>query len=142
MSSDNVEIVRGLYEAWNRGEESAALELIDPEIEVEVVSTDTVEFAGTYRGHTGLRKMLAAFWDYFDDPRVQVEECIPAGNDVIAAVHFYARGQTSGAEVDMRRGQVWTLRDGKVVRWRLFASKRDALEAVGLRERADTLTDD
>jgi hypothetical protein len=47
---------------------------------------------------------------------------------------FYARGKTSGAEVDMRRGQVLTLRDGKVVRWRLFRTKEEALEAVGLSE--------
>jgi ketosteroid isomerase-like protein len=138
MSPENVEIVRGLYEAWARGDKSY-LELADPEIEVEVVSTDTVEFAGAYRGHAGLRKMLAAFWDFFDDPRVEVDECIPVGDEVVVAVHFYARGKRSGAEVDMRRGQVWTLRDGKVVRWRLFASWRDALEAVGLRDQEQIL---
>ena len=142
MSPENVEIVRGLYEAWKPGEESAALELVDPDIEVEVLSTDAVDSAGTYRGHAGLRSMLAAFWDYFDDPRVEVEELVPTDDEVVAAVHFYGRGKTSGAEVDIRRGHVWTLRDGKAVRWRLFASRRDALEAVGLRERADTLSDD
>jgi ketosteroid isomerase-like protein len=141
MSPENVEIVRGLYDAWARGDESAFLELFDPEIEVEVVSTDTdtVDFAGTYRGHAGLRTMLAGFWDFFDDPRVEVDECIPVGDEVIVAVHFYARGKRSGAEVDMHAGQVWTLRDGKAVRWRLFASRRDALEAVGLRDQEQIL---
>ena len=141
MSPENVEIVRGLYETWNRGEESAFWELIDPDIEVEVLSTDAVDSAGTYRGHAGLRSMMAAFWDYFDDPRAEIEECIRSGDEVIVAVHLYGRGKTSGAEVDLSRGHVWTLRDGKAVRWRLFASKRDALQAVGLRESADTSTD-
>jgi len=30
--------------------------------------------------------------------------------------------------------QVWTLRDGLVVRWRVFETREAALEAVGLRE--------
>ncbi len=141
MSSENVEIVRRLNTAWARGEESAALELVDPEIEVEVVSAGLIEFPGTYRGHDGLRKMLAAFWDSFENPRVEIEECIPIGDEVVVALHFYARGKTSGAEVDMRRGQVWTLRNGKAVRWRLFTTRREALEAVGLREPADSVTD-
>ncbi len=62
--------------------------------------------------------MLAAFWESFEDPRVEVEECIPTGDEVVVALHFYAREKTSGAD-DQRRGQVWMLRNGKAVRWRL-----------------------
>ena len=140
MPPDNVEILQRLFEAWNRDDGSVALESIDPEVEVEV--STPFELQGTHRGHAGLREWLAAFWDYFDSPRAEIEECVPTGDDVVVEVHFYARGKTSGAEVDMRRGQVWTLRDGKVVRIRHFISRREALEAVGLLEPADSLTDD
>jgi ketosteroid isomerase-like protein len=34
----------------------------------------------------------------------------------------------------MRFGVVWTLRDGKVVQGREYATREAALEAVGLRE--------
>jgi ketosteroid isomerase-like protein len=36
--------------------------------------------------------------------------------------------------LDMRIGQLWTFRDGKVVRYEAFDSWKQALEAAGLRE--------
>jgi uncharacterized protein len=136
---DNVEVVRRLFEAWNRRDYSAALALIDPEVEVEV-SASGLELQGTQRGHAGLTEWMAAFWDNFDSPRAEIDEYVANGDDVVVTAHFYGRGKTSGAEVEMRRGQVYTLRDGKVVRWRHFTSRLEALEAVGLP--ADSLTDD
>jgi hypothetical protein len=52
------------------------------------------------------------------------------------AVRISGRGKRSGVEIeiDMPLWQVWTLRDGKAVRWRIFRSKQEALEAAGLRE--------
>jgi hypothetical protein len=49
-------------------------------------------------------------------------------------VRFSGRGKRSGLEIDMPAWQVWTLRDGKVVGWRIFRTKRQALDAAGLRE--------
>jgi len=47
---------------------------------------------------------------------------------------YVARGKASGVEVDARGGHVWTLRAGRVVRWQVFGTKQEALEAAGLRE--------
>ena len=40
----------------------------------------------------------------------------------------------SGAEVEMRDWQVFTLREGMIVRYGLFATREQALEAAGLSE--------
>jgi ketosteroid isomerase-like protein len=132
MSQENTEIVRRLYEVWNRSGGVPALELIDPEIEVEAV--DDTDLGGAYRGHAGFSKLLEATWGNFEDHRTEVEECLPRGDDVFVAVHYYGRGKGSGAEVDARGWQVWTLRDGKAVRWRIFSTRNEALEAAGLSE--------
>jgi ketosteroid isomerase-like protein len=50
MSQENVEIVRALFDRWNRGETAAALELIDPEIEVEA-TIRLFDVDEVYRGH-------------------------------------------------------------------------------------------
>ena len=42
------------------------------------------------------------------------------------------RGRTSGVELDVPMGFVWTLRDGKVVRAKSFSEQADALRAAGL----------
>jgi ketosteroid isomerase-like protein len=46
-------------------------------------------------------------------------------------LHQRAVGKASGAPVDIHIGQVWTLRNGKAVRWRIYKSKAEALSAVG-----------
>jgi ketosteroid isomerase-like protein len=135
MSQENVEVVRRLYESWNRGDYSAALDSIDPDIQVDVAD-DRVDFAGTYRGHAGAWEMMGSFWGEFENPHAWIEEAIPAGSHVVVAVRISGRGKRSGVEIeiDMPLWQVWTLRDGKAVRWRIFRSKQEALEAAGLRE--------
>jgi ketosteroid isomerase-like protein len=132
MSRENVEIVQRLYEAWNRSGGVPPLEFIDPRIEVEIPGG--LVNGGTFRGHAGLTEVLEAFWDYFEEHRIEVEECIPAGDDVVVTVRYYGRGKTSGVAVDMRHWHVWTWCDGKAVRWRVRNTRGEALEAVGLRE--------
>jgi uncharacterized protein len=158
MSQENVEIVRGLYEAWNRGDLEApfreagygidsgrtppaselekfsdVLALVDSEVEVEIPPGGLL--GGPYRGHEGLLKLLVEFWGQFDERRSELKECIPAGPDrVITTVLNHARGKESGVEVEMWHHHVWSLRDGKVVRWQMFLSRKEALEAAGLSE--------
>ena len=131
MSQENVEVVRGLYEAWNRSGGVFRLEYVDPGIEVEFVGGI---FDGSYRGRAGLLKALESFWGPFEETRIEVEDCFPTGDDVVVTVRYYGRGKTSGVETDLRGWHVWTLRDRKVVRWRVLGTRREALEAVGLRE--------
>jgi ketosteroid isomerase-like protein len=132
MSQENVKLVRALYEAWNRGAGPSALDLIDPEIEVNAEVGGL--FDGTYRGYAGLGELLQSFWSNFEDYRTEVEQCMPAGDHVMVEVHHRARGKTSGAAVDMRQWQVWTFRDGRALRWRLMRSRQEALESAGLSE--------
>lgn len=124
-----MEIVRRLIEAWNRGDYAAALDSLDPEIEVDV--TYGADFDGTYRGHAGVTEMLEAFWVGFEGPGIEIEEAMPAGGAVVVGVRFYGRGKRSGIEIDAPAWHAWRLREGKAVRWQLFRTKQEALEAAG-----------
>jgi ketosteroid isomerase-like protein len=126
----NVEIVRNLYEAWNRGDTPSALALIDPEIEVEKTQGGFNE--GTYRGHAGLSQVLQDFWDQFEFDRSEVKEYMDAKGDVLTAVIHHGRGKGSGIEVEMWHWNLWTLRDGKIVRLQLFLDRAEAMRAAGL----------
>jgi ketosteroid isomerase-like protein len=132
MSQENVELVEALYDAWNTSGGKPPLELIDPEIVVEV--RDGRFLDGTYVGHAGLVELLEAFWSAFKDHRIDVEALLPAGDEVVVTVHYYGRGSSSGVAVNLRAWHVWQWRDGKAVRWRVIATREEALEAVGLSE--------
>ena len=51
-----------------------------------------------------------------------------------SALHVIGKMADSEAEIDMRVGIVYTVRDGQIVRGREYATREEALEAAGLRE--------
>jgi ketosteroid isomerase-like protein len=63
-----------------------------------------------------------------------VEDLIDAGESVLLVVHETMRGKSSGVPAGHRYCQVWTFRDGPIVRGTSYSSKGDALEALGMRE--------
>jgi ketosteroid isomerase-like protein len=77
----------------------------------------------------------AALWTGpFDEWGYEVGEVIDAGDSVVAQIHQWGRGKGSGAGVESRFWQAWTISDGKIVRATHHSEKAEALEAAGLPE--------
>ena len=125
MSQANVEVVRSIYRAWSSNE--SARDLIDPELEY-VNPTYAVE-SGTRHDRGALREIRKVYPDF----RVEPERFVDAGEDIV--VIGVARGTSaSGLETQWRQGYIWTVRDGRAIRFRWFNDPKEALEAVGLAE--------
>jgi ketosteroid isomerase-like protein len=129
MSQENVEIVRRAFEASRRGDNEAALALYDPEVTLH----HHVD-GGVYRGLTGVRAFFGDWFTTWDELTYDAEEWIDAGDDVIAALYVRARGRHSQVPVERREWHVWTLREGKLWRLRIYATKTEGLKAAGLSE--------
>ena len=133
MSRENVELVeRVLKQA--RDDPTAFLEIVDDEARWEVSALDLPEGGGPYRGKAGVseffRRWVGGFtgWDY------EVDQLIDAGDSVVIHLRQWGRGKGSGVPVTDDFWQVWTIREGKLIRRTRFPDKAAALEAVGLRE--------
>jgi ketosteroid isomerase-like protein len=120
MSEENVEIVRRFL---NAGDEEA-LTYADPGI-----VWNTIEELPT-RGHDAVRASLTHWKADWDDYKVMPEEFEDLGDRVVATVRLRGRGRGSGVEIDARFYDVYTLRDGKIVRMDQFTDRSEALEAV------------
>jgi ketosteroid isomerase-like protein len=126
MSQENVNLVRRIYAAWEQQESAKAF--IDDA--VEYVNPPYAVERGTRYG----RKSFAAVRDTYDQFDVRIEEFVDAGEDVVVLAWFEARGRGSGVEVEGEHGYVWTVRDGKAVRFKWFQHHAEALEAAGVSE--------
>src|SRR5690348_9646287 len=131
MSQDNVEIVRGSYEAYVAGDMESALTALDPEIEIY---DHDIPDSGEYRGVEGMFRWLADWETSWESWRWDAEEFVDAGERVVAVLRVHAKGRGSGADVERLDGAVWTLQNGKCIRLDYYGSKHEALEAVGRRE--------
>jgi ketosteroid isomerase-like protein len=129
VSQENVEIVRRAFEASTRRDNEAALALYDPEVTFHHQVDGSV-----YRGLTGVREFFRDWLAAWSELSYDAEEWIDAGDDVVAALHVQARGRHSEVPVERREWHVWTLREGKLWRLRIYATKAEALEAAGLSE--------
>jgi len=132
MSRENVEIVRKVFDTFNREGLEAALTYFDPEVQ-SLGPPEWLE-EHLYKGHDGMRKIASVWAENFDEYRLDVERLIDVGDEVV--VLLYQRGRIKGRTdtIEQPIGYEWQLRNGKAVRVQVHFSWEAALEAVGLSE--------
>ena len=131
MSTENIDTLRELLEAFNSGDLERIFGLLHPDFEVEVPPALSAE-PDTYRGHDGARRYFESFWDTMDEIRFRPERFWDAGESVVVAMRLTAKGRRTAIAVEQRFAQVWEFRDGKAARARTYASDTEALKAAGL----------
>jgi ketosteroid isomerase-like protein len=134
MSQENVEIVREAFESFLGGDEEKTAQLLDPE----------VEFHGTVGGLQegqiahGQSEIDQTFesedLEAWEERRLEPEEFIDAGDDVVVLLHEYRRGKGSGVELETETAVVVAVSGGRVVRIQGYKDRGAALEAAGLRK--------
>jgi ketosteroid isomerase-like protein len=138
VASDNVEIVRQLYErvlAASRMEDAATAQIVpqffDPEVLVRQMSR-LLDTAGDFHGYRGLAESAREFVRAFAGMGF-VPEQIQAAGDQVATVALYRRtARQSGAPFEGRVCHLFTLRNRGVVRFEVFDEPADAFRAAGL----------
>jgi ketosteroid isomerase-like protein len=145
MSQENVEMVRAVLEAYQRpegmaGVASGDLDLgwVDPDVEWDASRLGEMipDLAEVYRGHEGVRTYWRRWFDAWSGLEFEVQDVLDAGDDVVALLRNQRQwGRRSGICTELPPyAQVFTIRNGKLTRWRTFPDQASALEAVGLSE--------
>ena len=134
MSKENVEIVRDLLEAFRRRDHERAFDFYDPHIVWE--HHDDSQLSGVYHGHEGVRSYWREWLSAWRDLQFEIQDVRDTGDEVVALIRKQRQvGRHSGIETEMSPyGIVFTIRGGKVVRWRFYLDQASALEAAGLSE--------
>ncbi len=130
MSHENVKIVRRAiaYEYYGVGDRAEAQAIFDPKVVLNPMDE------APSSGFDAMRADMERWASSFDELDVTIEEIIDAGDQVIVVAHHRGRGRASGAEVDTRFYEVYTLREGKISRVDEYTERGEALEAAGLSE--------
>jgi len=135
MSRENVELVRQMYDAWEKGDFSQHPEVWDPEVRsgrVMSADTDGVGLAGEWQGLDGLVANVRLWLDAWQDLRVEATEFLDGGNTVVALTRQTGRALGSGLPLDREMADVWEIRDGRVIAVHFYWDRDIALAAAGL----------
>jgi uncharacterized protein len=134
MSRQNEQVARRAYDAFSRGDFEALAALLHPEVEFESLLLEME--AGSYRGLEGAREYFESVREVFPDWSVEITRLDDFGDRVVIESRSVATGKGSGVRTEQRFWQVAALRDGRIIWWKFFRSRNEALEAVGLDERS------
>ena len=139
MSQENVHIIRRANEALNRGDIVGMAEFFAPNV-VYFEREAYLDTPPVVRGREACVEAMSHFIEAFSDFNAELEELMDAGDCVVTVTHWRGSGAGSGASVDLREVIAWRFQEGLAIEGRVFATKQDALEAVGLSEQ-DAHTD-
>jgi uncharacterized protein len=128
MFQEDVERLRGAYQAFNEGGVEAILERLGSTFQVR--DRESSPDRETRHGREGIKQLFDSYMEAFDALHLEPEEFIDAGDQIVVTLHQWIRGKGSGAEVFGRIAHVWTMREGAVLGLRIFGDKERALEAL------------
>jgi ketosteroid isomerase-like protein len=130
MSSGDVEVVRRIIDALNRGDVDGAMDATSSDCEVDWSNSRGV-LKGVYHGRDEARELWKSFLEVWASVRWEVREFVDMEDGrVVIASEFQTRGDASGVEVAARGASLWTIRDGEAAAVKLYQSKAEALEAA------------
>jgi ketosteroid isomerase-like protein len=131
MSEQNVELYRRGIEAFNRRDLDAFLALADPDV---VGMSRVLAIEGkSYRGHEGTREWWQDLLGVFPGFTIEIVTVRDVKDLTIAELRNSAHAEGSGALAEL----VWQVsewRNARVIRWQIYDSEQEALEAAGLSE--------
>lgn len=127
-----MEIVKEFTRRFAAGEDVTS-EYFDPEI-VWDTSASGLPSASVYHGHQGVRRFFRDWLAPWDDYEIELSDCIDAGDAVAIVFRQAGTGRGSGVRIESDFFAVYELEGSQVVRFRLFESREQALEAAGLSE--------
>ena len=122
------EALSAAFEQFAQGDFRSATRLYDPA--VEWVEHRGVPGGGEFGGFDQVRQGFRGWLSSWERYRLELIELLDRGDGYFAAVRGSGRGAMSGAYAEDLFFQVWTFRDGRIVRIENFAERDEALQAL------------
>jgi ketosteroid isomerase-like protein len=138
MPHANVDLVRSICAAWERGDYGAA-GWAHPEIEFVIADGPA---PASWRGLAGMAEGYGGFLSAWEDVRTKADAyCGPDGERVLVFLDPSGRGKRSGLDLGKMRtkaANLFHVRDGKVTRLVLYIDRERAFADLGLAPETDS----
>ncbi len=133
MSEKNIDVVRSIYAAWERGDFTMG-EQFDPELEFVAADGAETGTAGLQETAEGVRDFLSRWEDF----RLHADEYREVDDTrVLVLDHRSGRAKVSGLDLMQMRtegARLFDIRDGTVTKLVVYLDRHSALADLGLAE--------
>jgi ketosteroid isomerase-like protein len=128
MNDSNVDLIRGGYEAFGRGDMDAVMQLLQ---DTEWHEAEGAPQGGVYTGSEAILKgVFGPLLEQLNDFKATPMELLAAGGDRVLAVGNYT-GKGEGGDLNARFAHLWTVSNGRATHFEQSADTALLREAVG-----------
>ena len=127
MSQADVQAIRDLYEAFGRKDLPAMLAMLHPQVEFS--QSPLLPWGGIYRGQEEASRFFITLAEHVDS-RIEVDDIIDAGEHIVALGHSRGRVRANGQAFEVAIAHVWTMRQGKALRFENYLDIPTMLRAL------------
>jgi ketosteroid isomerase-like protein len=132
VSPEDLELIRGVYDAMNRRDIEALMAYVDGNPDFHWQSAADEPEPGVRRGSRRAFAYSRELFETFDRLETEIQEVIDLGPDAaILVVLHRVRGAASGAEVERGEAHLWTKEGGRIASLREYPTVEEAREAAG-----------
>ena len=128
----NIDIVRGIYEAFRTGDLPAALNAMSPQIEWNEAENFPYADGNPYVGPNavveGVFKRLIAEWEYWT---LDIDDLMETTTGTVVSLgHYNAKNKKTGVVMRPQFAHIWWFEGGKAVRFQQYTDTEQAARAV------------
>ncbi len=131
--ADSVGLVRGVYEAFAKGDVQTVLGLLSEKVEWNEAEHFPYWPGGPFIGPQAvLTGVFARIPNDFDGFAVDVRRLVGGGDTVLAELRYRGTAKATGKRLDAQVAHVWDVRDGKIVRFQQYADTWEIAQVTGV----------
>ena len=132
MSQENVELIRGLYDAFARGDVADVMGRMSPDIEWNEAENFPYSDGNPYVGPgaiaSGVFARCGSEWDGF---AAVPEEFLDAGDTVVVLGRYTGTYKATGRPQNAQMVHVWRIRDGKAAGFQQYVDTLQVAQVTG-----------
>lgn len=125
----NVTLVQQSYAAFSRGDIQAIVNACSDQVEWRTPKPEGVPFGGDYRGRDQVARFFAELNQHEEITRFEPREYVAQGDRVVALGSYACKARATGRKAESDWVHVFTIRNGKIVRFQEYFDTAAALIA-------------
>ena len=126
------EVLEQFFAAVNRNDMQATTKDFDPQI--VRIEPEGFPTSGTYRGIATVQAHVAKGRGTWAEGTCKPEKFLQNGDKVVAYLHVCVRLKDSNQWIDARFADGFQFRDGKIIQYRTFGERAEALRWAGMED--------
>ena len=130
MSQENIEIINKGYDAFNAREYAEIISFFAPEMEWIAADNSPLADKSPYKGTRAIREgVFGRIEAGYEKLTIRIDEIFGAEDKVVVLGYYDGIPKSNGKESFMQLAHIWTLKDGKPVKFQQYIDTLKAAES-------------